>query len=320
MIWVVGNEGMLGREVFDALKDAGFNSVGSDKDVDIRDPRAIDNFITKTEATRYLEMHKAQKHPSGRKIDWVINCAAATDLLKAEDTQGGEEAKSTNTEGALNLARAARAHGSRLIHISCANVFDGKSSLPYKESDPKNPINKLGQTLSEGEDAITSSMSQYYIIRTGLLFGVYGDNIVQKVLSGTLSTSYRGDQVVSPTSCSNLAQVIALIIERAQKATSVLGRNSALSYGVWNYTDAGTVTINDFTHKIIDLAASLNITQGKLKLADQKSAPDTLSTPLSVPRNCTLDCTKIIKELRLKVPSWEASLKEYLSDTRDKRF
>lgn len=322
MIWVIGSEGMLGHEVCEALKASELYFVGSGHEVDITDPRNIDNFITKTESTHYVQMHKVGRHPAERKVNWIINCAAMTDVNKAQNSdEGAALAKAVNTDGALNVARAARSHGSRLIHISSDYVFDGKSSLPYKESDPRSPINVYGKTKSDGEDAITSSMSQYYIIRTSALFGIYGKNFVTKViekLNSSDEAAFPSDQFVTPTSCADLAQVIALIIERSENATSIFGRNSALSYGIWHFTNAGQTSYSAFAKKVIDIASSMNLVQSKCKITEVKSATIVTNDPTIAPRPLfsVLDSTRIIKELRLKVPTWENALKAYMSDKR----
>ena len=71
------------------------------------------------------------------KITWVVNCAAYTQVDKAE--QEAEKAKRTNEDGARNIARVARKIGAKLIHISSDYVFDGTASQPYTEDAPKNP-------------------------------------------------------------------------------------------------------------------------------------------------------------------------------------
>lgn len=324
MIWVTGDNGMLGHEVCEALKAAQMYFVGSGHEVDITDPRAIDAFITKTESTHYVQMHKFGRHGSDSKVNWIINCAALTDVNKIQNNEEeAARAKLVNTTGSLNIARLARSRGAHLIHISTDYVFDGKSSYPYKESDPRNPLNIYGETKSAGEDAITSSMSQYYIIRTSTLFGVYGNNFVTKVISKLNSNdeaAFPNDQIMSPTSCSDLAQVITLIIDRSENATSIFGRNSALSYGIWHFTNAGQTSFSNFAKKIAEIATSMNLIQSKCKITEAKTATMIANDNTIAPRPLysVLDCNKIVKELRLKVPTWDGALKEYMSDKRFK--
>ena len=96
MIWLVGNKGMLGSEVAAALTEAGFEFVGSDRDVDILDPAAIAAFA------------------AGKGVAWIVNCAAYTAVDRAEDE--AELATRLNADGPENLARLAAAIGARLPH------------------------------------------------------------------------------------------------------------------------------------------------------------------------------------------------------------
>ena len=45
MIWLIGSKGMLGSEVAEELSSRGFLWIGSGSEVDITNPRAIENFI-----------------------------------------------------------------------------------------------------------------------------------------------------------------------------------------------------------------------------------------------------------------------------------
>ena len=65
MIWLIGNKGMLGTELSAALLRAGREFIGTDREVDILDPDALKIFAT------------------GKKIDWIVNCAAYTAVDKA---------------------------------------------------------------------------------------------------------------------------------------------------------------------------------------------------------------------------------------------
>ena len=52
------------------------------------------------------------------------------------------------------ISRCCHEHNIRLIHISTDFVFNGKSNIPYKESDFTSPINIYGKTKLLGENKI----------------------------------------------------------------------------------------------------------------------------------------------------------------------
>ena len=81
--------------------------------------------------------------------DWVINCAAYTQVDKAESEQA--LAQLINRDAAAAMARGAEAASARFIHVSTDFVFDGGSHHPYLESDATNPLSVYGLTKLQGE-------------------------------------------------------------------------------------------------------------------------------------------------------------------------
>ena len=68
MVWLLGNEGMLGSELALHLGAAGIDFIGTDRDVDITDFDALNNFA----------------HAQKEKISFIINWSAYTAVDKAE--------------------------------------------------------------------------------------------------------------------------------------------------------------------------------------------------------------------------------------------
>jgi dTDP-4-dehydrorhamnose reductase len=69
-----------------------------------------------------------------RRIDVVVNCAAYTDVERAEREEAA--ADRLNREAAGVLAAAVCEADATLIHISTDYVFDGTSPEPYTEESP----------------------------------------------------------------------------------------------------------------------------------------------------------------------------------------
>ena len=66
-------------------------------------------------------------------IDLIVNCAAYTNVDKAEEDE--PTARLINAEAVANLASA----GARVIHISTDYVFSGEGWIPCREDDPVAP-------------------------------------------------------------------------------------------------------------------------------------------------------------------------------------
>jgi dTDP-4-dehydrorhamnose reductase len=105
--------------------------------------------------------------------DWVIHCAAETNIDRCEADP--ERAFRLNRDMARWVAQASRASGGRLIFISTDAVFDGLRSDYSEESIPQ-PINVYGQSKLEGERAISEEDPHAIIVRTNF----FGWNAVEK--------------------------------------------------------------------------------------------------------------------------------------------
>ena len=98
MIWLIGCNGMLGQEVARQLNENKFHWVGTDKEVDITNPDALEDFERKNETSSYEISNLSH---SDRQIKWIINCSAYTNVEKAEEDV--ELAEKINTVGPRNI-------------------------------------------------------------------------------------------------------------------------------------------------------------------------------------------------------------------------
>src|SRR5437762_14288319 len=62
--------------------------------------------------------------------DWIVLLAAYTDVDGCE--LNPTRAAAVNTQGAVNVAKAAASAGSRLLFVSTDYVFDGKKNSAYE--------------------------------------------------------------------------------------------------------------------------------------------------------------------------------------------
>lgn len=295
MIWLIGGHGMLGQQVAKELTKHKLRFISSNSEVDIANIDALEHF-----ADHLL----SEAH--GEKVDFVINCAAYTAVDKAEDEE--DQAHRTNALGAEHIARVTRNLGAKLIHISTDYVFDGSAHSPYSEDCPKQPLGAYGRTKAEGEDAITREMTQYYILRTAWLYGVYGHNFVYtmtKLMNSKDSLSVVSDQKGTPTNCDTLAQVILEIITQTQKGIFVPA-------GIYHVTDEGETTWYDFAKAIQENGIKTKKITGNCTVNPCSTAD--YPTKAKRPAYSVLDKTKIQKTLKIKLPDWEKSLKSFFKE------
>lgn len=310
MIWVVGKNGMLGSQVCQTLTEKKIPFVATGHEVDICDYSAIENFILSYKTNNYLISHKSGKCNDG-KITWIINCAGFTDVEKSESYEGFEEACKINEKGALNIARLSRSNNIKLIHISSDFVFDGKSLVAYTEKSEKNPQTKYGLSKSLGEDAVTFSCNQYYIIRTSWLYGYNKSNFVYKIFEGLKTQSKLfvvDDQIGCPTFAKDLSCVILEFIEKNENARELVGKHSAPSYGVYNFCNKGSTSRFDFACAIKKILLKTKKIDDNCELMSRKTSEDETKRPL----NSVLDTRKIEMELGIKIPDWKKSLESFI--------
>src|SRR3954468_15872638 len=84
------------------------------------------------------EMDKVNDYVDGLQPFACINCAAYTAVDKAELEK--ENAMAVNGEAVGYLAAACARNHTLFIHVSTDYVFDGNSSVPYKETDNTIPL------------------------------------------------------------------------------------------------------------------------------------------------------------------------------------
>ena len=86
------------------------------------------------------------------RIDVIVNCAAYTNVDKAEEDE--KAADLINHVAVSYLAAAAKSVNATLIHISTDYVFKGINYLPFTEKDTTEPTGVYGKTKLAGEEAV----------------------------------------------------------------------------------------------------------------------------------------------------------------------
>ena len=227
-------------------------------------------------------------------VKLIVNCAAYTNVEKAEDDT--ELAEKLNATAVGNLARAMKAAGGTLIHVSTDYVFGGSTgNTPRNESEPTNPTGVYGVTKLHGEQAIAESGVSALIFRTAWLYSEYGKNFVKTMLSLTATKPELKvvfDQTGTPTYAQDLADAIFTIVEN---------RRYEGNEGVYHYSNEGVCSWFDFTKEIARLA-------GNSGCDIQPCHSDEFPSKVVRPSYSVLDKTKFKNTFGLRVPYWTDSL------------
>ena len=152
-ILFTGNRGFLGSR-FHRLYDQQHRVLGIDKDnVDILDAAALERCFRDF------------------RPEIVYHAAAitSTDFSNANP----ELTEQINVDGAVNVARATRNVGGRLVFISTEQVFNGNPEPgPYSEEATPVPNTMYGRTKLEAEGQLREILEELWILRFTWLFGL----------------------------------------------------------------------------------------------------------------------------------------------------
>jgi dTDP-4-dehydrorhamnose reductase len=283
-IWLLGDRGMLGRQIASELQKKGFLFSASDREVDISDFKALQVFS------------------QGKNISWIINCAAYTAVDRAEIES--ETALRINAAGVENLAKLAAGLGARLVHFSTDYVFAGDRQELYRESDPPRPLSQYGWSKWQGELRLTAHCDAYFLFRISWLYGVYGPNFVHTMLRffrEKETVRVVNDQFGSPTYAAALAANIADLI-----------RSNSNRYGIYHYCDGGVISWFDFAARIMDLALASGLITKKIPL--QAIPTSELPNQARRPLHAVLDNGKVVRELGFQVHDWQLNLEDFFRE------
>jgi len=282
-VLVTGAFGQLGSEVVSCFRRQGHAVVAPAK----RDL----NLLRHDQITHTVATHKP---------DWVINCAAYTQVDKAEAEAA--TAFRINRDGAECLAQAVARCGGRLLQVSTDYVFDGQQQRPYREADATRPKSVYGRSKLAGEQAVLAALPGAVVLRTAWVYGIRGRNFVKTMLRlATTGQVLRvvDDQKGTPTAAADIAQAIA-------------GLTNCDTRGVFHFTAAGETTWYGFAVAILEEARRIGF-----RLGTQSVEPiSTADYPVAAarPAYSVLDTTKIQPCLERPAPAWRDSLRTMLGE------
>lgn len=282
-ILVTGANGQLGNEMRIVSRKSQDHYIFTDvAELDITNAMAVEKMVNDND------------------IKAIINCAAYTNVDKAEDDY--DFAELLNATAVKHLAQAIKKNDGILIHVSTDYVFGGtKNNTPCSEDEPANPTGVYGITKLHGEQSIIETGCKHLIIRTAWLYSEFGKNFVKTMLNLTATKPNLNvvfDQVGSPTYAYDLAQAIFNIVEN---------RKYEGQDGIYHYSNEGVCSWYDFTKMIAEYT-------GHTDCDIQPCHSDEFPSKVVRPSYSVLDKTKIKKTFDIHVPYWTDSLKRCLAE------
>ena len=275
-ILVTGANGQLGSEMRRLGAVSPNNYIFTDvAELDITDRAAVAEFVT------------------ANGVNVIVNCAAYTNVDKAEDDEATAEL--INATAVANLAEAIKQADGTLIHVSTDYVFGTDGNTPRSEDMATNPLGAYGRTKLHGEQAIAKSGCKGLIFRTAWLYSEYGNNFLKTMLRltaerDTLKVVF--DQVGTPTYAGDLAVLIFSIIEYGTYEGNE---------GIYHFSNEGVCSWYDFAREIATVAGhtSCNIVP---------CHSDEFPSKVTRPPYSVLDKSKVKRVFDVDIPHWRESM------------
>lgn len=275
-ILVTGANGQLGRSLRFVARKSTDNYMFTDvAELDITDADAVLRTVKENE------------------IDVIVNCAAYTNVEKAEEEE--MKADLLNHRATAYLAAAAKETDATLIHVSTDYVFDGTGHTPYTEDMPASPLGAYGRTKLAGEQVVAVSGCRYLIFRTAWLYSEYGNNFLKTMLRLTSEQERLNvvfDQIGTPTYAGDLALAIFSIIEAGRYADNE---------GVYHFSNEGVCSWYDFA---VEIAVASRRDAYRITPCHTSEFPSKATRPAY----SVLDKTKIKTTFGLEIPHWRESM------------
>ena len=275
-ILVTGANGQLGSEMRRVGSVSPNNYIFTDvAELDITDREAVQKFVAE------------------KGVDVIINCAAYTNVDRAEDDI--DTARLINATAVANLAEAIKAVGGTLFHISTDYVFGTEGNTPRTEAMPTNPLGVYGLTKLEGEKAIAESGCSAIIFRTSWLYSEFGNNFLKTMMRLTAERENINvvfDQVGTPTYAADLAVLIFSIIEY-----DIYRGNE----GIYHFSNEGVCSWYDFASEI---AAAAGNNSCNINPCHSVEFPSKVTRP----PYSVLDKSKVKATFGVDIPHWRESM------------
>jgi dTDP-4-dehydrorhamnose reductase len=277
-VLVTGSAGQLGQDFCDVLRRQGVDFLAPDCD-----------------QMNFLQPESIREGIHAAAPQWVVNCAAYTQVDKAE--QDREQAFMVNRDAARVLAESAQAVDAAVLHVSTDFVFSGQQQdQPYLETDTTGPLSVYGQSKQEGEAAVLKACPDSIVLRTAWLYGARGQNFVKTMLRLARERDELrvvADQIGTPTWTRDLADAMWQLMQKKQT-------------GLFHYCNEGQASWHEFACAIVEDARALGYA-----LKVEHVIPITTSeypTPARRPAYSVLSREKIQALLDKPIPHWRQSL------------
>ncbi|HBD01490.1 MAG TPA: NAD(P)-dependent oxidoreductase [Lachnoclostridium sp.] len=260
-IMVTGSEGFLGGRI----------AAYYEKDYDVIRVGHMSLDITAEEAVaEYIK----DKSP-----DAVIHCAAISNTRECEENPALSEA--VNRRGSVNIAKACREIGSRLLFMSSDQIYGGSRQMaPNKETDIIPLINVYGAHKKQAEDEILEILPEGICLRLTWMydFPVRGLKSNSNLLVNLIRSMVQNRPIKLSVSDYRGITWVQEVVKNIEPAMDLPG-------GIYNFGSESTLSAYEIGSRVFQML-DRNGNRGNFVIPNETGAGDN-------PRNLTMDMGKL---------------------------
>lgn len=311
-IFITGVAGQLGNDCVIEAASRGHHIIGSDVacytaaqfttgEAPI-DPCVIDYVQLDITDEAAVKAAIERVHP-----DAIIHCAAWTNVDAAEDPEKKDIVHAINALGTQYIAEAAQSIDARMMYISTDYVFNGQGTEPW-QPDCKEyaPLNYYGVTKYQGEQAVTSILEKWYVVRIAWVFGnsPSAKNFIKTMINvGKTHPQVRvvDDQIGTPTYTADLARLLVDMVE-TEKYGYYHATNSECEPGAYiSWADLAEEAYKD---------AYMDVKVNRVTTVEYRASV------AARPLNSRLDKSKLEKNGFKPLPDWKDAVARYIKEAK----
>ena len=273
-VLIFGSSGMLGSYLCNLLEEKypEFKVIRNDKaegGIDITDEQQVREMVFETNA------------------DYVVNCAAFTDVNAAEDNP--EIAFKVNADAPEYMAKVCKEQDIPFLHISTDYVFGDNKEDGYMEDHSEfNPLNVYGVSKLDGEQRVLQTGGKNYILRTSWLFGPGATNFIEKISKYAKELPVLKvvtDEVGCPTYVKDLSEAMILALKEK------------IDPGIYHVCSRDPLSRYEFAQEILRLQEiDTTIIEAKLADFDRKAQVPNISILVNTRLDEARTSTEMLEE------------------------
>ncbi len=260
-IMVTGSGGFLGGRIA-AYYEGDYDVIRvGHRNLDITDEEAVGEYI------------------KGHDPDVVIHCAAISDTRVCEENPALSE--KVNRRGTVNMAKACRENGSRLLFMSSDQIYGGsRQKGPNKETDEVPLINVYGAHKKQAEDEILEILPEGICLRLSWMydFPVRGLKSNSNLLTNLLRSMLQNCPIKLSASDYRGITWVQEVVKNIEPAMDLPG-------GIYNFASESTLSAYEIGSRVFQMLDK-NGNRGNFVIPDETGAGDNL-------RNLTMDMEKL---------------------------